>query len=87
MDLTKTLRKRRVSLGVTQEQVARQMGVSRITVARLESCKTVPLVTTSQDYAHAVGASLVVVPNEMLGPVLRLIGESAEGTMEPGAND
>jgi transcriptional regulator with XRE-family HTH domain len=41
-DISKSIRKRRISLGLTQEQFAAKVGVTYSTVNRWENGKTIP---------------------------------------------
>lgn len=64
-----SLRQLRVEQRITQQEVADTMGVSRITISRMESGKADALLTTTQSYASALGATLLVVPDELLKEV------------------
>ncbi|SDY09436.1 Helix-turn-helix [Allochromatium warmingii] len=50
----------RTRAGLSQEQVAKRMGTSQSTVARLESGRTLPSLRTLDRYARATGSRAVI---------------------------
>lgn len=56
--LADTLISARASAGLTQEQLAAEMGTTQAVVARLESGKVLPSTRTLQRFAKATGSKL-----------------------------
>jgi transcriptional regulator with XRE-family HTH domain len=48
----------RVELGLTQEQFAAKLGVSRLTVSKWEAGERVPSILSGQEIAHKLGVSM-----------------------------
>lgn len=59
-ELINTLIAARTRSGLTQKQLADRMGTTQSVIARLESGKTAPSVTTLKRYASATGSHLQV---------------------------
>ena len=53
--LVKELIKARIRSGLTQKQLAEKMGTTQSSVARLESCTSLPSLRSLKKYAYATG--------------------------------
>ena len=54
-EIARALIEARTDAGLTQEEVAKRMGTTQSVVARLESGRTLPSITTLFRYAEATG--------------------------------
>lgn len=64
-DLGSTLKARRTSRAIKQEQLASVVGISRYTLVDLESGKSDPRLSTIIKLADALGLKLALVPRDI----------------------
>ena len=73
-----TLRARRKSLGLSQEQVAALTGKAQSQIARLEAGKEDPRLSSVVQIARSLGTELIAVPVRLLPAVRHLLDQHTE---------
>lgn len=66
------IRKRRVSLKLTQAEVARRAGITQTYLSKLEQGKIEPRIHTLEDVARALSFEIMLVPAELVSTVRSL---------------